>query len=55
MNFKCRSVGMECDFEVRGVSSVEEVMEIAKAHAKHAHNLTEIPPELAEKVKKAIE
>jgi predicted small metal-binding protein len=55
MNFKCRSVGMDCDFEVKGVSSEEEVMEIAKAHAKHAHNLSEIPPELAEKVKAAIE
>lgn len=55
MNFKCKSVGMDCNFEVKGVSSVEEVMEIAKAHAKHAHNLSEIPEELAEKVKAAIE
>ncbi len=55
MDFKCRNVGIDCDFEVKGVSSVEEVMEIAKAHAKHAHNLSEIPPELAEKVKRAIE
>ncbi len=53
-SFKCRDVGMDCDFEVRGASSAEEVAEAAKAHAKLTHGLESIPPELAEKVKQAI-
>jgi predicted small metal-binding protein len=50
---KCRDVGVDCDFVARG-TSVEEVMEKAKAHAKSDHGLADIPPELAEKAKAAI-
>ena len=53
-SFKCRDVGMDCAFEIHGASSVEEVMEAAKAHAKLAHGLDTIPPELAEKARQAI-
>lgn len=52
--FKCRDIGMECGFEVRGASSRDEVMQLAATHAKHSHNMQTIPPEVAQKVSSAI-
>jgi len=50
---RCRDVGLDCDFEARG-NTEEEVLQQAAAHARKAHQLTEMPPELAAKVKAAI-
>ena len=52
--FKCKDTGMKCDFEVKGASSRDEVMQIASAHARLAHNLQTIPPDVAQKVSSAI-
>ncbi len=53
-SFKCSDIGMKCGFEVRGASSRDEVMQIAVAHAKHAHGMATVPPEVASKVSAAI-
>jgi predicted small metal-binding protein len=53
-NFACKNVGMNCAFEIRGASSKAEALEQAAAHAKHAHQITTIPPELAAKVNAAV-
>lgn len=53
-SFKCSDTGMACGFEVRGASSKNEVMEIATAHAKHAHGIAQVSPDLAQKVSGAI-
>lgn len=50
---RCREVGVDCDFEAKG-NSVEEIMQQAARHAKEAHGMDSIPPELVEKVQKAI-
>ncbi len=50
---RCREVGVDCDFEAKG-NSVEEIMQQAERHAKEAHGMDSIPPELVEKVQKAI-
>jgi predicted small metal-binding protein len=53
--FKCKDIGMkECDFEVKGATSRDEVMQIASVHAKQAHKMETIPPEVAQKVSAAI-
>jgi predicted small metal-binding protein len=49
----CRDVGVDCDFEARGETE-EEVMAKTAQHAKEAHGMTEIPPDVAEKCQKAI-
>ncbi len=49
----CRDVGMDCDFKASG-GSVEEVMRAAAQHAKEAHGVDAIPPELAGIVLAAI-
>lgn len=53
--FKCKDVGMkDCDFEVKGSSSKDEMMQIVSAHAKFAHHIETVSPELADKVGAAI-
>ena len=50
---KCSDVKSGCDFEIRG-NSEDEVMKKAAEHAKTAHNIQDILPELASKVRSAI-
>ncbi|HWR49592.1 MAG TPA: DUF1059 domain-containing protein [Bryobacteraceae bacterium] len=49
----CRSIGVDCDYEARG-ETVEDVMQQCAEHARTAHGMKEIPPELATKVRAAI-
>ena len=53
MQLKCKDVGVDCDFEIKGATTEEEVMQIVAVHAKLAHNMDKIPPELAAKAKTA--
>jgi predicted small metal-binding protein len=50
---RCRDVGMDCDFQARGESE-EDVLRQAATHASTVHNITDMPPELAAKVRSAI-
>ena len=50
---RCRDVGMDCDYEVRG-NTEQEVLKQATAHARSTHQITDMPPELAAKVRAAI-
>jgi len=53
--FRCKDIGMkDCDFELKGASSRDEVMQEASTHAKYAHNMETITPDLAGKVDSAI-
>ena len=36
-----------CDFEVKGASSKDEVMQIAVVHAKQSHKMESISPDAA--------
>jgi len=49
----CRDAGPDCDFVARGETD-EEVMGQVAEHARTAHGMEEVPPELAEKAKAAI-
>ena len=49
----CRDVGRDCDFVARGETD-DEVMGQVAEHARTAHGMGEVPPELAEKAKAAI-
>ena len=42
-----------CAFEVQAETE-EEVMRLASDHAKNAHNMTSIPPEMASKLRSMI-
>ncbi|HEU5041337.1 MAG TPA: DUF1059 domain-containing protein [Gemmatimonadales bacterium] len=50
---RCRDVGLDCDFQARG-NSEEEVLKQATAHARNVHQISDMPPDLAAKVRAAI-
>jgi predicted small metal-binding protein len=49
----CRDVGMDCDFVAKGETE-QDILRQATEHARTAHNMTEIPPEVVDKVRGAI-
>ena len=50
---KCGEVNPGCNFEIRG-DSEHDVLRRATDHAKTAHQMENIPPEVLSKVKSAI-
>jgi len=50
---RCRDVGMDCSFEVRGETE-EEILKKAAPHAKEAHQMETIPPEVQQKIRASI-
>jgi predicted small metal-binding protein len=52
-SFKCKDLGMKCGFEVKDENQ-DELMKIIALHAENTHKIKETPPEMAEKIKKAI-
>jgi predicted small metal-binding protein len=49
----CAEIMSGCEFEASAATE-EELMKKVVAHAAQAHGMTEVPPELAAKVKAAI-
>jgi predicted small metal-binding protein len=49
----CRDVGMDCNFVAKGETN-DDIMRQAAEHARTAHNMAEMPPEVADKVRGAI-
>ena len=47
---RCRDAGFECDEVIRGETE-DEVMREAAAHAREAHGVPEITPELEARVR----
>jgi predicted small metal-binding protein len=50
----CRDVGVDCDFVARGMTE-QEVLQQCAEHGRMAHGMEEIPPELAARVRAAIQ
>jgi predicted small metal-binding protein len=44
---------MDCDFVAKG-ETAEDILQQCAEHARKDHNMTEIPPEVADKVRGAI-
>ena len=49
----CRDVGVDCDFKARG-SSEEEIIQKCAEHARSAHGMNELSPELQQKVRSGM-
>jgi predicted small metal-binding protein len=49
----CREVGVDCDFVAKGETE-QEVLQQCAEHARKEHGMTELPADLAEKVRGAI-
>ena len=50
---QCRDLGMACDFVARGSSEAEVMRQVAE-HARGAHQIKHMRPELAAKARAAI-
>jgi predicted small metal-binding protein len=50
---KCSDVTPGCNFEIRG-NSEDEVLKKANEHAKTAHNMQNMPPDVLSKARAAI-
>ena len=50
---KCSDITPGCNFEIRG-NSEDEVLKKADEHAKTAHNMQTMPPEVLSKARAAI-
>jgi predicted small metal-binding protein len=50
---RCRDVGLDCEGEIRAETE-EEVLRQGAEHAQTTHNMTEMSPELVQKVRAAI-
>ena len=50
---RCSDLGMDCDFTA-WAETEKELMELVALHAKQAHGIDEVGPELKEKVESAI-
>jgi predicted small metal-binding protein len=51
---RCNDVVGNCDFVARGETE-QDILQQAAAHARTAHQVSEITPELADKVRSAIQ
>jgi len=49
----CREVGVDCDFVAKGETE-QDVLQQCAEHARKEHGMTELPADLAEKVRGAI-
>lgn len=53
LSIRCRDAGVDCDYVVRGETE-KELFQNALEHGKTHHGMTEISPELKEKMRKLI-
>jgi len=49
----CRDAGVDCDFVARGETE-EDILSQTVEHAREAHGMSEIPPDLLAKVRSLI-
>jgi predicted small metal-binding protein len=50
---RCQDMGVSCSWQARG-QTVEEVMQKAAVHARDAHGMRQMTPEMAAKAKSLI-
>ncbi len=51
--FRCKDVGYDCEWHLKG-SSEEEMLPVIEKHAAEVHNLTHFKPEAVDHVREAI-
>lgn len=51
--FRCKDIGMDCDFSVSGKEAADLIPQIAE-HARGSHQVEEIDDDLKEKINNSI-
>jgi len=52
-SFACKDIGMACEFRTSAPTEAELMKKIAE-HAKSAHRMENVPPDVMAKIKQAI-
>ena len=52
-SFRCKDMGLECEFEIRDENK-DELMWVVAVHADETHDMNRAPPEMMDKIKKAV-
>jgi predicted small metal-binding protein len=52
-SFACKDIGMDCKFQTTAPTEADLMKKIAD-HAKSAHKIDPVPPDLMAKIKKAV-
>lgn len=50
---RCKEAGIDCDFVAKGQSD-DEVMRVVAEHGKQKHGMTQITPDLQQKIRSLI-
>jgi predicted small metal-binding protein len=54
IQFKCKDFMLkECDFEIKGVHSSDELLELVDVHVTQAHPTLKVSPETREKIRRS--
>ena len=53
MSFKCKDLGIDCDFEIKDENK-DELLWVVAVHTDETHNMKKNKPEWMDKIKKAI-
>lgn len=51
--FKCRDIGLDCEFSVSGKEAADLIPHIAE-HAREAHGMEQVSDEMKDKINNAI-
>ncbi len=51
--FKCKEIGLDCEFQVTGKEAADLIPQIAE-HARTAHQMEEIDDEMKDKINNSI-
>ena len=55
IQFRCKDFLLkECDFEVKGAHSTDEMMKLVDVHATEAHRTLKVSPETREKIRRSM-
>ncbi len=56
IKFKCKDFLLkECEFEVKGTHSIDEMMKLVEVHAGDEHRTLKLSPETIEKIRGSLE
>lgn len=56
IKFKCKDFLLrECEFEVNGVHSLDEMVKLVEVHAGHAHRTVKLSPETIDRIRQSLE
>ena len=55
VSFKCKDFLLkDCEFEIKGAHSIDEVMKLVEVHANEEHRTLKVSPETRERIRRSL-